>query len=170
MSNLPKNVIFFTLTLQENIPFILTTNPIYALAIHSKEWSWSILHIGFTHFIMRLMVKLEWSKNHISMWVMTKSMTPFSCIFAYYFIGYLLVKVQGLMNIRYFQTCVLTNSKAPRACFFVVRYFGLMDGCMMRWKFFGTSHGKGKCMFRHCSQFYLCLYMNQEFWLIKFCH
>ncbi len=28
--------------------------------------------------------------------------------------------------------------------FFIARYLGLIDGCKMRWQFFGTSHGKGK--------------------------
>jgi hypothetical protein len=45
MSNLPKNVIFFTLILHENIPFILTTNPIYALA-HSFQ-GMIIVHITY---------------------------------------------------------------------------------------------------------------------------
>jgi hypothetical protein len=31
-----------------------------------------------------------------------------------------------------------------RAMFFVARYLGLINGCKMRWQFFGTSHGKGK--------------------------
>lgn len=50
---------------------------------------------------MRIMVRLEWSKNHISMWMTINNMTHSLCNIVYCFISNgLLAKVWGLMNTR----------------------------------------------------------------------